>query len=271
MSLSQPAASHFGEQRRFQLPGITLSQVHTENYQREVGWHHHENPHLTFILQGEVIEGTQKKVYNCSAGNLLFHGRFEPHYNVKRDGNARCLHIEISPGCLNDLAHDENRLQGIFDVNDPRIKFLCYKLFREALISDDVSALSIQSLALEVFGQLLFSEATARASRPLWVSKLEEILRSAYTEKYSLDDLAGEVSIHPVHLSRSFSRYFHCTLGEYVRSLRVERSLAFMSSRNLSLTEIASSCGFADQSHFFRSFRQIMGVNPSTYRKILSH
>ncbi|HEX6187366.1 MAG TPA: helix-turn-helix transcriptional regulator, partial [Pyrinomonadaceae bacterium] len=69
---------------------------------------------------------------------------------------------------------------------------------------------------------------------------------------------------------RSFSRYFRCTLGEYVRHIRVQRSLELMPRRNLTLTEIATTCGFADQSHFTRSFKQIMGVRPSTYRRLLA-
>ena len=218
-----------------------------------------------------MIEGTKKEVYNCSAGNLLFHSRFEPHYNIKLEGHARCFHIDFAQNYLDDLAPNKSKLQGIFNIRNSGINFLCYKVFREAVISDDISGASIHNLSLEILGQLLFTEDTAKTSRPLWVGKLEEILRSGYSEKFSLDELSRELSIHPVHLSRSFSQYFHCTLGEYVRNLRVERSLAFMSYKNLSLTEIASECGFADQSHFLRSFKQIMGVSPSTYRKLLSH
>lgn len=271
MDFLHRAARHFGEQKKFQLPGMTLAIVHTEHSRNHVGWHCHENPHFTFILQGEVIEGTRKEVYNCSAGNLLFHSRFEPHYNIKLEGNTRCLHIDFAQNYLDDLAPHKSKLQGIFNISNSGIKFLCYKVFREAFISDDLSGASIHNLSLEILGQLLFTEATAKTPRPLWVGKLEEILRSGYSEQVSLAELSRELSIHPVHLSRSFPRYFHCTLGEYVRNVRIERSLAFMPDKNLSLTEIASKCGFADQSHFLRSFKQIMDVTPSTYRKLLSH
>ncbi|MBD0395440.1 MAG: helix-turn-helix transcriptional regulator [Microcoleus sp. C1-bin4] len=172
---------------------------------------------------------------------------------------------------MDDLAPDKSKLQGIFNIGNSGIKFLCYKIFREAAIADDVSRASMHNLSLEILGRLLFTGDTAKTPRPAWVDKLEEILRSGYSEKFSLDELSRELSIHPVHISRSFSQYFHCTLGEYVRSVRVERSLAFMPDKNLSLTEIAFNCGFADQSHFLRSFKQIMGVSPSAYRKLLSH
>jgi len=265
------AAQHFGEQKKIQLPGMTLAIVDTEHSRNHIGWHCHENPHFTFILRGEVIECTKKEVYNCSAGNLLFHSRFEPHYNTKLEGNAKCLHIDFAQNYLDDIAANEGGLQGIFKIRNSGAKFLCYKIFREVIISDDISGASIHSLSLEILGQLLLTEDTAKTPRPLWVGKLEDILRSGYSEKFSLDELSRELSIHPVHLSRSVPQYFHCTLGEYVRNVRVERSLAFMPRKNLSLTEIACKCGFADQSHFLRSFKQIMGVSPSTYRKLLSY
>lgn len=260
--------THHFEEKKIQLPGITLTVVHTTNSRDHIGWHCHENPHLTLTLQGKAIEGTKKDVYHCSAGHLLFHSRFEPHYNTQLEENTRSFHIDFAQNYLNDLALTESQLQGIFNIRNSGIKFLCYKVFSEAVISDDVSTASIHHLSLEILGQL-FTETAAKPPNPLWVGKIEEILRSGYSEKFSLEELSRELSIHPIHLSRSFSRYFHCTLGEYVRSVRIERSLALMSSKNLSITEIAFMCGFADQSHFLRSFKQIMGVSPSTYRKLL--
>jgi AraC family transcriptional regulator len=271
MDLLHPTAHHFGEQKTFQLPGIRLAIVETENSRNHIGWHCHENPYFTFILKGQVSEGTKKEVYSCSAGSLLFHSRFEPHYNIELEGNTRCFHIDFAQNYLDDLAPHRSILQGIFSIRNAGIKLACYKIFREAVISDDISGASIHHLSLEILGQLLLTQDTAKPPRPLWVGKLEEILRSGYSEKFSLVELSRELSIHPVHLSRSFSQYFHCTLGEYVRKVRVERSLAFMPYKNLSLTEIASKCGFADQSHFLRSFKRIMGVSPSTYRRLLCH
>ncbi len=264
MDLLKRAERHVGERKTIQLPGVTLSIVDLAHERNRVGWHTHENPHFTFILQGDVIEGTKTDVHECSAGDLLFHGRFEPHYNDKLEGDHRCLHLDFAQEHLDRL--DAAVPPGIANIRDASIKLLCHKMFQEAMTADDLSEASIHTLSLDILGRLFFKTSK---SRPPWVTKLEEILRSDYSEKFSLDALSHELSIHPVHLSRSVSRYFHCTLGDYVRNVRVERSLAFMPHKNLSLTEISSRCGFADQSHFVRSFKRIMGVSPSAYRKLL--
>jgi len=46
----------------------------------------------------------------------------------------------------------------------------------------------------------------------------------------------------------------------------VQRSLELLAETKLALAEIATASGFADQSHFCRRFRDIVGVTPSSYR-----
>ncbi len=254
--------------RTIHLSGITLTDTVIET-QENIDWHYHENAYFTLILQGKLIEGNKKERYNCSAGSLLFHSCLEPHFNVKLEDNTKFFNIEFDKNCFNDFTFDIDDLQGIFSIDNPDIKFLVYKLFRETKICDDVTLASIQMLLLEILGQMLRLKRIEQSARPLWAKKLKEILRDGYSEKLSLINLSNELNIHPVHLSRDFSKHFHCTFGDYVRKIRVEESLSLMPDRNLSLTEIAFECGFADQSHFLRCFKQIIGTNPLAYRKLI--
>lgn len=71
-----------------------------------------------------------------------------------------------------------------------------------------------------------------------------------------------------MHLSRDFHKYFHCNLGEYLRELRVEKSLKLLNEYE-SLSEVALECGFSDQSHFIRCFKENIGVTPLKYKNLL--
>ena len=101
---------------------------------------------------------------------------------------------------------------------------------------------------------------------PGWVSKLRDILHAQFEDKLTLENLANELGIHPVHLCRDFTKYFHCNLGDYIRKLRIEKALNLMRDRRRSLTDISLECGFADQSHFLRSFKAINRIKPSQFR-----
>jgi AraC family transcriptional regulator len=241
----------------------------TEYTHDKVDWHYHDNAYFTFILQGDVIEGNKKEVYNCSAGSLLFHNWHDPHYNIKPKGFTRGFHIEIDKQWFDDVALPGNDLHGSFAVDDPDIKLLFYSLFKESKVDDALTALSAEALLLQVLSKMQNDRARLQNKAPLWVDKLRCFLADDVAHKFTLVELSTIAQIHPVHLSRDFSRYFGCNLGEYIRKLRIARAFTLLPDQNLSLTDIALSCGFADQSHFLRSFKSLKQVKPTVYRKLL--
>jgi transcriptional regulator GlxA family with amidase domain len=72
------------------------------------------------------------------------------------------------------------------------------------------------------------------------------------------------------HFARAFrvSTGFppHCWLPEH----RVDHAKGLLSTKALSLTDVAALCGFADQSHFSRVFTAIAGLSPAAWRRIYS-
>ncbi|HEY6330403.1 MAG TPA: helix-turn-helix transcriptional regulator, partial [Blastocatellia bacterium] len=71
-----------------------------------------------------------------------------------------------------------------------------------------------------------------------------------------------------VYMATAFRRYHNCTIGEYVRRLRIEYSCRELAGSNRPLAEIAASAGYADQSHFCRAFRNSTGLSPAQYRRL---
>ena len=54
----------------------------------------------------------------------------------------------------------------------------------------------------------------------------------------------------------------------WLMNQRIKQSKALLLDPTLSLTEIATKCGFADQSHFTRSFSAAVGATPGRWRLI---
>jgi AraC-like DNA-binding protein len=54
---------------------------------------------------------------------------------------------------------------------------------------------------------------------------------------------------------------------DYIRRRRVERAQQLMLLSQESLAQIALACGFADQAHYCRVFRSVVGVSPSAWRR----
>jgi AraC-like DNA-binding protein len=249
------------------LNGVTLTD--TEYTHEKVDWHYHENAYFTLILEGKVIEGNKKEIYHCPPGTLLFHNWQEAHYNVKPNGFTRGFHIEIEPAWFKTHEVDLDLSQGSINLSHPKIKIQAYTIFKESKINDDTSHLAIHSLLIDVLSRIDTKQEKRHHKIPDWVFILREILNDSLSENRTLTSLAKTAGIHPMHLSRDFSKYFHCNLGDYIRSIKIQRALSLLLNRNLSLTDIAYECGFSDQSHFIRCFKAINHLKPSQLRRIL--
>jgi AraC family transcriptional regulator len=94
-------------------------------------------------------------------------------------------------------------------------------------------------------------------------------IHADFQRPLSLADLAATAGVHPVHLARAFREHQGITVAAYTRRLRFERSLrelAELGTSQRSLAEIAQAAGFADQSHFSRTFKKLTGLTPKAYR-----
>lgn len=81
-----------------------------------------------------------------------------------------------------------------------------------------------------------------------------------------LNKLAELADLSPFHFHRVFQAMVGETPNEFVKRLRLEKSLGLMSfGKQRSMTAIALECGFSCSSDFTRSFKQRYGVAPSKF------
>ncbi len=144
-------------------------------------------------------------------------------------------------------------------------KLLMLKIHSELMVNDSLSNSSIKILFLSMLDQ---TKSSNRLRKPEWITKLHELLNDRWTETVSLEDLAANLKVHPVTISKHFTKYFSCTLGEYMRKVKIDKSISLIKNSKLSLTEIALQCGFADQSHFTRNFKKLTGFLPKNFRNL---
>jgi AraC-like DNA-binding protein len=127
-----------------------------------------------------------------------------------------------------------------------------------------------QSPTEKLLLQVLHTYEKPKKKAPDWVKELREMIQDQIDTNLSLSlkGLSENLSVNPAYLSREFSRYFdNLSFGEYIRKLRIEKSLQLLESTTYTLSEIAYLTGFSDQSHFTRIFKKQTGQNPSNYRK----
>jgi AraC family transcriptional regulator len=147
------------------------------------------------------------------------------------------------------------------------------RLYKEFHEIDDVSPLVIEGLVLELIGETArraSAEKTYAHNMPRWLKQTRELLSARFAERLTLAIIAGEVGIHPMHLSQTFNRTFRCTVGEFIRRRRIEYACQELTTSNTPLATIALEAGFCDQSHFTRTFKRHVGAAPSEYRAAIN-
>lgn len=226
------------------------------------GWHVHQNPHWCFVAEGGNIEHRKMTQSDSTPGKLNFYSQGEHHRNTNTVLLTRTINFEIEPCWLSQHGIDDARLK--FCTEHVSTRLLLLKMYKETLLPDEHSTASIQMLLLHV-AQLTDNIST---KMPPWTKKVHQMLNDEWDRTFSLDELAAKAGVSATHISKYFPKYFQCTLGEYMRKLKVTRSLSIIKNNNTSLTKIAFACGFADQSHFIRNFRNETGFLPGKYRRL---
>jgi AraC family transcriptional regulator len=233
----------------------------------EVPWHYHENAYFYYHIRGKLIEKSKKKEYHCLPGTALFHHWQEPHRNDEFSKDALFFHLELTPGWFKRHDVKADILQGDFQLGDPKYKTIFDKIYAESKVADTSTSLAIDGLSLQAFAEMIRIPIQEKAATPKWVGRVKEILHDTDGQSLTLALLSHETGLHPVYLSKAFPKYFGMPLGDYARKARIERSMTLLKTAALSVTEIAFACGFADQSHYIRSFRQYYGITPLQFRK----
>jgi AraC family transcriptional regulator len=227
--------------------------------------HYHENSHVSFVLQGGVLDKRKSWEIERLSGELMFFHAGEPHQTIIESFPTKNINLAIEHEFLQDNLTTETAIKSAVDRN-PNAKFIMLKIYKELVAEDVFSDSSIKMLLLNLIHTN--PKTDSKNTRPGWINIVAELTRDKWNESLTLKDLSEAAGIHPITISKYFPKYFSCTFGEYMRRLKIERSLYFLKVSSFSLTEIAAECGFSDQSHFIRTFKQLTGFLPNKYKKI---
>ena len=85
----------------------------------------------------------------------------------------------------------------------------------------------------------------------------------------SILDLASLTSMSESHFSRSFKQSVGIAPYQYLMQQRVERAKQLLKQQAISISDIALDCGFANQTHLTKVFRQMTGGDTQSLSKAM--
>lgn len=228
----------------------------------------HEHAYLAITLQGSWEFQAQGRTLRCKPWTVVYCPPGEVHSIASPVTAASCLHIEISPEFLAQLKEYRGADELLFCA-EGRACWVAGQIFPEFRSGESSSDLVLEGLILQLCAEVLRTPVQESEPRPAWVRQADRLICERFREPITLADIAAQVGVHPVHLSREYRRHYHMTIGERIRSLRVEFACQQIATTEAPLVEIALACGFSDQSHFTVTFRNYCGASPSAYRRAI--
>jgi AraC family transcriptional regulator len=240
--------------------------------------------HLRDFPNREYWEGGRRApVCDVRAGESSFH-------DLKRDPTARyhkpyhSLVFYLPRAALDAIADEANapRVRDLsykpgVGVNDVTISSLGNLVLPALRHPDQANPLFVDHVLLAVgahiaqtYGGMRPRSRPARGGLAPWQERrAREFLLANIKRGVALKEVARECGLSVGHFSHAFRRTLGVAPHKWLIEQRVVLSKDKLRDDGLSLSDVAAECGFTDQSHLTRIFRQAVGVSPGTWRRAL--
>ena len=131
----------------------------------------------------------------------------------------------------------------------------------------DHMMLALTAHVAQAYGGLRNAEPVGGGLAPWQAKRACERLESDLGGRLTLQEIAAELGLSVSHFSRAFRTSVGLPPHQWLLRQRVSAAKQLMTIRDLPLSEIAISAGFANQSHFTRVFSNLVGVSPGAWRR----
>lgn len=98
------------------------------------------------------------------------------------------------------------------------------------------------------------------------VTRVMDYIKANYYSTVTITEIAKELGYNPDYLSSLFKKTTGFTLISYLNKIRVDNSKSLLVNYNITIKEVAYSCGFIDEKYFMKTFKKLEGMTPSQYK-----
>jgi len=240
----------------------------TQEYPR----HWHDEIYLCAVQEGAAYLDCAGTSIFTPRGTLAVVPSGQVHANRKLDCTFRCIFMEFK---VLRSAVEQSVEQAVPEVDfrttlidDARTLSSFLRLHR--LLEKPSSRLGRDHSLLVFLHGLLVRHGTANptlsrdGNEDSAVRQSKRFLDEHYADPVPLRELARLTGLSPYHLNRSFCRKVGMPPHAYQLQVRIARAKSALRAGS-SIAGVALAMGFADQSHFTRVFKRLVGGTPGQY------
>lgn len=149
-----------------------------------------------------------------------------------------------------------------FEIGNGKRCFELYEKIRQAFIMDGK-----KSEIMSLFYRLIHEISSVNNRKSIIYPAIDYVEKNYSEIELDNELLASKCNISEVYLRKKFVAELGVSPRQYVINIRIKAAEGLLSEGKLSVKEISEKCGFSNQYHFCRMFKQKNGVSPSEYSK----
>jgi len=198
-----------------------------------------------------------------------------PGHRVTWPAGVHCLYVHLHPRLIRRLGESVRSTPGLGVevrpwLRDPVIRDIGHQLYHVVNACASIDARTVHDLVMALAHHLVLRYGAA-AGPAMHVGRLslEAILdafRMGMPSWNGVAALAGRSGLTRSHFSRRIRALTGLPPYAMVLGSRIEAAKHLLERREVSLSEVAGTAGFADQSHLTRVFHRAAGITPARYR-----
>ncbi|OLP50217.1 helix-turn-helix domain-containing protein [Allorhizobium taibaishanense] len=241
-----------------------------------------------FLLGLSSSDGHRRRIFSeytsetfDFGANSVYLRRFSDDYRAELSGSFNFTLVEIDNAALERIA-DASDFQQVSDLKcvaghgDPVLGGLLGALFarvgaigeRSALFVDQIST-AIGIHLVQTYGNGRNASSDRRrnlSSRDQ--TRVRDQIRDRLSGEISVEGLARDCNLSQAVFLRALKDSTGKTPQQLLTQERLDKAQDMMLHSDMLLKEVATACGFADQSHFTRVFSRSVGATPAAWRRI---
>lgn len=258
-----------------------------------VNWHWHEEFEIGFVTEGSVVLGCGNRKYQMECGDIFFINSNVLHSMHKNNTSKQAVfksiafHSSIISESINSIFYIKYLLPILSNGN-----------FRECIITKDSNSYQSMLDILSKVWNLVYSEdsdyeikvrnelstlfcilnrfqknikETNSPKMPNYllekrVQVLLDYIHTHYKDKITIEELAKTASISKTEVLRCFKSIIGLSPINYLNSYRLQKAAQLLINTENNIQEIATDCGFDDNSYFSKLFKKNYHVTPHSFR-----
>ncbi|TVY10939.1 response regulator [Paenibacillus cremeus] len=118
----------------------------------------------------------------------------------------------------------------------------------------------------------VFLEYLKRHGRGRWRSEVQTVVARIQERLHlslKVSELAAEIGFTENYLSILFKKETGETITDYITRMRMKKARELLKDPEIKIYEVSGKVGYGDPNHFSRSFKQMEGMYPTEFRKLV--